>query len=163
MINTNEITNLYKQAFPQTEHEADSGYILRDGTVIDISSKGSMLYCHGLEFQTEPLLAEWKETHRKELPFRGREIADEVASEIGAIEFTIDNMRMRCVRLPSGKPLTAEQRQPLAEIIGRILERGPIKVEVLKTREYAEYDAESTAGEIVSKIDSYYSTGSLPA
>ena len=153
MINENEITNLYKAAFPQTEHEADSGYILRDGTVIDISSKGGMLYCHGLEFQTEPLLSEWKETHRKELPFRGRETADEVANGIGAIEFTVDNMRLRCVRLPN-KPLTAAQKQPLAEIIGRILERGSVKVEVLGTDRFAEYDPESNGvQDIMRKIE----------
>ena len=150
MINTNEITALYKAAFPQTEHEADSGYILRDGTVIDISSKGSV-YCHGLEFQTEPALAEWRAAHCKELPHHHRQVADAVMVEIGAVEFTIDNMRMQCVRLPSGKPLTAEQRQPLTEIIGRILERGFIRVETLGTREYAEYDAKDYSAEDVMR------------
>lgn len=159
-MNYSDIIPIYKTAFPQTEHEADSGYILRDGTVIDISSKRPN-YCHGLEFQTEQTLAEWRIGH-PELPTSNRQIADIIANDIGAIEFTIDNCRLHCIRLPN-KPLTAAQRQPLAEVIGRILERGSIRVEVLKTREYAEYDANSTAGEILSKIDSYYSTGRLPA
>ena len=53
------IVDLYKQAFPQTEHEADAGYILKDGTVIDISSKGPV-YCHGLEFSRIESLRNWR-------------------------------------------------------------------------------------------------------
>lgn len=160
-MNYGDIIPIYKAAFPQTEHEADSGYILRDGTVIDISSKQPN-YCHGLEFQTEQTLAEWRIGH-PELPMSNRQSADAIMDDIGGIEFTIDNCHLQCVRLPS-KPLTAEQRQPLSEVIGRILERGSIKVEALKTREYAEYEANvSTTEQVMSKIDSYYSTGRLPA
>lgn len=159
-MNDNEIINLYKQAFPQTDHEADAGYILPDGTVIDISSKDHT-YCHGNEFNHEFILGEWRINH-PELPSSNRMAVDIIMNDIGGIEFTIDNCHLQCVRLPN-KPITAEQRQPLSEIVGRILERGKIRVEILGTREYAEYDADSTAGEILSKIDSYYSTGSLPA
>lgn len=153
MIDEKEITSLYKEAFPQTEHEADAGYILRDGTVIDISSKGTV-YCHGLEFQTEPTLREWANSHRKERPERHRHLADAIMCEIGAVEFTIDNMRMQCVRLPD-KPLTAAQKQPLSEVVGRILERGTIKVEVLGTDRFAEYDPESNGvQDVMRKIES---------
>lgn len=153
MIDAKEITSLYKEAFPQTEHEADAGYILKDGTVIDISSKGSV-YCHGLEFQTEPTLREWANAHRKEHPERHRHLADAIMREIGAVEFTIDNMRMQCVRL-SDKPLTAAQKQPLSEIIGRILERGSVRVEVLGTDRFAEYDSESNGvQDVMRKIES---------
>ena len=151
-MNYSDIIPIYKAAFPQTEHEADSGYILRDGTVIDISSKQPN-YCHGLEFQTEQTLAEWRIGH-PELPTSNRQATDAIMDELGAVEFTIDNCHLRCVRLPN-KPLTAAQKQPLSEVIGKILERGPIKVEVLGTDRFAEYDPESNGvQDVMRKIES---------
>ncbi len=156
-----DLQNLLKAAFPQTDHEADAGYILRDGTIIDISDTWPT-YCHGKEFFVIPSLMDWRNQH-PELPPSQRLMVDAVSQGIGAIQFTIDNCHLQCVRLPNN-PLTAEQRQPLSEIIGRILERGKIRVEILGTREYAEYEANvSTTEQVMSKIDSYYSTGSLPA
>lgn len=160
-MNDKEITNLYKQAFPQTEHEADAGYILPDGTVIDISSTG-YTYCHGKEFVIDDNLAEWRNAQTN-LPTSNRMAADFIMNEIGGIEFTIDNCHLQCVRLPN-KPLTAKQRKQLAEIIGEILERGLVRVEVLGTSEYTEYDARSnTTEQVMSKIDAYYSVGHLQA
>lgn len=151
-MNDNEIINLYKQAFPQTEHEADAGYILPDGTTIDISSTGYS-YCHGKEFVIDDSLAEWKHSQNG-LPMSNRQTADFIMKEIGGVEFTIDNCHLRCIRL-SGKPLTAEQRQPLSEVIGRILERGSVKVEVLGTGRFAEYDPESNGvQDVMRKIES---------
>ena len=145
-----EITNLYKEAYPETK-EADSGYIFPDGTLIDISSKGTP-YCHGFEFNKEPGLMAWK-GERPSLPVNNRMAVDAIMGELGAIEFTIDNCHMQCVRLPN-KPLTAAQRQPLVEIIGRILERGSIKVEVLGTDRFAEYDSESNdVQDVMRKIE----------
>lgn len=154
-----ELIEIYKNAFPD-DNGQDAGYIFRDGTVIDIS-KPFTPYCHGREFLTVPALVEWRDAHMDGLPGFPRPAVDIIMDELGAIEFTIDNMRMRCVRLPN-KPLTAEQRQPLSEIIGRILERGSVKVEVLKTREYAEYEANvNTTEQVMSKIEAYYSIGHL--
>ena len=156
-----DLQNLLKTAFPQTEHEADAGYILRDGAIIDISDTDAT-YCHGKEFYAVSSLLDWRSQH-PELPSSHRLMVDAISQDIGAVQFTIDNCHLQCVRLPSN-PLTAEQRQPLSEIIGRILERGKIRVEILGTREYAEYEANvSTTEQVMSKIDSYYSTGSLPA
>lgn len=160
-MDKNEIIDLYKQAFPQSDHEADAGYIFGDGTLIDPTSKINY-YCHGKEFYAEPSLAEWRTWH-PELPNSNRMAIDAIMNEIGAIEFTIDNCHLQCVRLPN-KPLTAEQRQPLSEIIGKILERGLVRVEVLGTSEYTEYDARSnTTEQVMSKIEAYYSIGHLQA
>ena len=148
----NEIIALYKAAFPQSEHEADAGYILPDGTVIDISNTG-FTYCHGKEFLFNPALLEWKCSHT-ELPTSNRRTADCIMNEIGGIEFTIDNCHLQCVRLPN-KSLKAAQKQPLSEIIGRILERGSVKVEVLGTDRFAEYDSESNSvQDVMRKIES---------
>lgn len=146
-----EIISLYKEAYPEVK-EADSGYIFPDGTIIDISSKGTP-YCHGFEFNKEPGLMAWK-GERPSLPVNNRRAADAISNEIGAVEFTIDNCHLRCVRLPN-KPLTAAQKQPLSEVIGRILERGSIRVEVLGTDRFAEYDPESNGvQDVMRKIES---------
>lgn len=147
-----EVINLYKQAFPQTEHEADSGYILRDGTVIDISNT-DMPYCHGCEFSRVESLRDWRSQHQ-ELPMSSRMLADTISQDLGAIEFTIDNCHIQTVRLPN-KSMTAEQKQPLSEIISRILERGFIRVETLGMGEYAEYDAKDySAEDVMREIES---------
>ena len=83
-------------------------------------------------------------------------------SAVGGIEFTISRMDLRSVRLPR-KPLTANQRGPLREIISRILEKGFIRIEILSTREHAEYDAaKNSIDAILDKIDNYYAYGHLP-
>lgn len=152
------IIRLYKEAYPNVDRK-DSGYILPDGTIIDISSKGEP-YCHGREFITETSLAEWR-VPRKDLPSSNRMTADFIMNEIGGIEFTIDNAHIQCVRLPN-KPLTAEQHAPLLEVLGAILERGLVRVEVLGTSEYKEYYASSnTANMALTKIIAYYTDGSL--
>lgn len=147
-MNYSDIIPIYKAAFPQTEHDADSGYILRDGTVIDISSKRPN-YCHGLEFQTEQTLAEWRIGH-SELPMSNRRAADAIMDDIGAVQFTIDNCHLQCVRLPS-KPLTAEQKSALRPIVSRILERGLVRVEFLGTPNYAEFEAKDFDAEDVMR------------
>ena len=148
----NEVINLYKQAFPQIEHEADAGYILRDGTIIDISNT-DMPYCHGCEFSRIESLRNWRSQHQ-ELPMSNRLLADTISQDIGAIQFTIDNCHLQCVRLPN-KPLTAEQRSALSGIVAKILERGSIRVETLETREYAEYDANDySAEDVMREIES---------
>ena len=137
---------------PQTEHEADAGYILKDGTVIDISSKGPV-YCHGLEFSRIESLRNWRSQHQ-ELPMSNRLLADTISQDLGAVEFTIDNCHLQCVRLPN-KSMTAEQKQQLSEIISRILERGFIRVETLGMGEYAEYDANDySAEDVMREIES---------
>lgn len=153
------IIRLYKEAYPNVDKK-DSGYILPDGTLIDISSK-SPLYNHGIEFQNEPTLIEWRDNHREGLPFHLRDTADFIMNEIGGIEFTIDNAHMQCVRLPT-KPLTEEQHAPLLEVLGAILARGLVRVEVLGTSEYKEYeDVRNTANMVLTKILAYYTNGSL--
>lgn len=147
-----ELQNLLKTAFPQSEHEADAGYILRDGTVIDISDTDDT-YCHGKEFYAIPSLRDWRSQH-PELPSSHRLMVDAISQDIGAVQFTIDNCHLRCIRLP-GKPLTAAQKQPLSEVVGRILERGTVKVEVLGTDRFAEYDPESNGvQDVMRKIES---------
>lgn len=147
-MDKNEITDLYKEAFPQTDHEVDAGYILEDGTIVDATSKINC-YCHGKELYAEPSLAEWRMRH-PELPNSNRMAVDTIMDEIGGIEFTIDNCHIQSVRLPS-KPITAEQRGPLSEIVAKILERGFIRVETLGTGEYAEYDAKDHSAEDVMR------------
>ena len=145
------ITRLYKEAYPNADR-LDSGYIFADGTLIDISSGGKRVYYHGSEFCANEKLRAWKDNN-PEMPVSERMAADAVMSEIGAVEFTVDNARMQCVRLPS-KPLTAEQKGALRGIVARILERGSIRVEFLGTREFAEYDAESHGVEdVMGKIE----------
>lgn len=154
------IIEKYKTAFPNQQGKRDSGYILPDGYVVDISDEGP-LYCHGSEFFRKEALVEWVSEHR-DLGIRPRSIADAIMDDIGGIEFTINNMNLQCVRLPQ-KPLTAAQRVPLREIISRILEKGFIRIEILSTREYAEYDAaKNSVDAILNKIDNYYAHGHLP-
>lgn len=153
-----DLQNLLKAAFPQSEHEADSGYILRDGTVIDISNTNAT-YCHGKEFFAVPSLRDWRSQH-PELPSSHRLMVDTISQDIGAVQFTIDNCHLQCVRLPK-EQLTAEQIETLTDIVSRILERGSIKVEVLETREYKEYIC--SASKVMTKINSYYSKGHLPS
>ena len=149
----NEIIALYKAAFPQSEHEADAGYILPDGTVIDISNTG-FSYCHGREFLFSQTLAEWKH-NQNDLPMSNRQTADFIMKEIGGVEFTIDNCHLQCVRLPN-KPLGAEQRQALRGVISRILERGLIRVEVLDTEFYREFEAKDyDADGVMSELDDH--------
>lgn len=147
-MDKNEIIDLYKRAFPQSDHEADAGYILSDGTLIDATSK-IPYYCHGKELCAEPLLSEWRTQH-PELPNSNRMAVDIIMNEIGGIEFTIDNCHIQSVRLPS-KPITAEQRGPLSEIVAKTLERGLIRVETLGTGEFAEYDAKDYSAEDVMR------------
>jgi hypothetical protein len=159
-MNNNEVINLYKQAFPQTEHEADAGYIFPDGTIIDISSTGYS-YCHGKEFIIDTNLAEWRNA-QTDLPRSNRLVADFVMDKIGAIEFTISNCNLQCIRLPK-KQLTATQKTKLLEIVSRILERGFVRVEVLGTDKYKVYMAtDYTATEVLGKINTYYASGNLP-
>lgn len=154
------IIDRYETAFPNQHGKRDSGYILPDGYVVDISDEGP-LYCHGGEFFRKAELAEWLSEHR-DLGIRPRSIADAVMGDIGGIEFTINNMNLQCVRLPQ-KPLATAQRAPLRDVIARILDEGSVRVEVLGTREYAEYDAVgNTADDIMSNIDVYYASGKLP-
>ena len=133
-----DLQNLLKAAFPQTEHEADAGYILRDGTVIDISDTGAT-YCHGKGFYTIESLQNWRSQH-PELPSSHRLMVDAISQDIGAVQFTIDNCHLQCVRLPN-ESLTAEQKQALRAVISRILERGLVRVAVLGTEFYREFEA----------------------
>lgn len=154
------IINIYKECFPDQQGRRDAGYILPDGYIVDISNEGP-LYCHGVEFSRKGEMIDWLSVH-PDLNVRPRAISDAIMNDIGGIEFTIDNLHLQCVRLPQNA-ITPAQREPLREIIRRILERGSVKIEVLGTREYAEYDAVgNTADDIMAKIDVYYASGKLP-
>jgi hypothetical protein len=157
-----DIIAVYGMVFPQGSEDtkADAGYILPNGRVIDLNIDGNP-QCHGGEFQIKPELIEWRASH-PELCCHIRQAADAVMNDIGGIEFTINRLNLRAVRLPR-KPLATAQRAPLRDVIARILDEGSVRVEVLGTREYAEYDAVgNTADDIMAKIDVYYASGKLP-
>ena len=149
-----ELIEIYKNAFPDNNGQ-DAGYILRDGTIIDIS-KPFTPYCHGREFMTVPALVEWRNAHVDSLPNFPRPAIDAISQDIGAVQFTINNCHLQCVRLPN-KPLGTEQKQALRGVISRILERGLVRVEVLGTEFYREfeakdYDADGVMSELSDRI-----------
>lgn len=156
-----DIIAVYGMVFPQNakDAKADAGYILPNGRIIDLNINGNP-QCHGGEFQIKPELIDWRAEH-PELGGHIRQVADVVMNDIGGIEFTISRLNLRAVRLPQ-KPIAFAQRAPLRGVIERILDEGSVRVEVLGTREYAEFDAEENGvDDVMLKIDAFYSTGAL--
>jgi hypothetical protein len=154
------IIQIYEDKLEANGNEAECGYILPDGKVIDLTING-VPYCHGGELFLIPDLRAWKANH-PELDMHPRLMADPIMQDIGGIEFSVVGHRPKVIRLPQ-KPIINVQRGPLRNVIAKALERGDVLIEILGSREYAEYDAVgNTADDIMAKIDVYYASGKLP-